>query len=230
MRLTVLPLLLAALLMVACSDDTDKKNDQGVTGDQGVADQGPADDKGPTDDKGPAADNGTPDGPVAQKVEDYMPKDNEISGWTEDTSMGKAGVEAGYTKKEIDDIIDGEHDPYDAEGCVGFAREYYKKAISASCNGTVELKIWEMNDAAGAKKMFDADKLDAEQMGGLTFENIPNVTTLGVIADSPPGWRVFAHKNAYILKMKANYDDMGCKDDLKAETITWAQTVTQKLP
>jgi hypothetical protein len=67
-------------------------------------------------------------------------------------------------------------------------------------------------------------------MSGLTFDTIPNVKTMGVIADSPPGFRVFAHKNQYVLTIKSKYDEMGCKADLKAETTTWAETVTKKLP
>jgi len=242
-----LPLMIAALLLgAACSDDSNK-NDTGPTPDttkidQAITDKGPQPDKGDVD-----------QGPVTQKVETYVPADNEVPGWTEDPTKGfKActtdadckspikcdttngvcpGVDSGYTTKEIDDLIDGEHDPYATEGCTGFAGQHYKKDFNAgSCKGTLELKIWDMNTAAGAKKMYDADKLKAETGAGLTFETIPNVQTAGIIADDAPGWRVYAHKSTYIISMFAMYSDPACKADLKSCAMTWADTLTKKLP
>ena len=197
--------------------------DKGPTGDQKVADQGPTPDKKVTaPDKGADQASGgdmsvadaikadtiafvktmttsLPATAATAKVETFIPKDNAITGWIEDATMGK-GVQAGYDKKSIEALINGSHDPYEKEGCVGFAKQDYIK-------GTYQLVVflWQMNTAAGAKKMFDKNKKDGEDNAGITFKVIPGVKDAAIIGDDKPQWKAYAHKGPYIFKIYASY-------------------------
>lgn len=223
-RWLVTPLLVLAL--AACSDD-DGNKDSGTTPDQGtVADQGPGSDA-VSPDQATADQGGGGDSSTAQKVETYVPADNEISGWTEDSSKG--GMKAGYTDTDIQALIDGKHDPYQQEGCDGFVEQFYIKDYGSSCEGKLTLYLWDMTTAAGAKNMFDKNKLEGETNAGLTFEDIPNVTDKGILAFDAI-FIAYAYKNDYILQINAEATGASCGTTLKDDVKTWAQTVTGKLP
>jgi hypothetical protein len=225
----MLRLAFAALLLVGCSDDTKQLPDQGTKKDQQigkdlVVDKGPAREAGTKEatvvDKGK-----TPDGAQAKKVEEYVPKDNEAASWVEDTGVGKPGVEAGYTKKDIEDIIDGSNDPYAAEGENGFAKQDYKKGAF-----TLSLFLWDMKTAAGAKKMYDKNKLDGEQQAGLKFDPIAGAADGAVIANDNPDWRVYHYKSHYIAKIISRFPDPKDADALKPDVIAFVKHLASKLP
>ncbi len=134
-----------------------------------------------------------------KKVETFVLGDNVVKGWVEDAAKGK-GVESGYTKKDIEAIINGSHDPYDKEGSKGFAKQDYKKGAH-----TMILFLWQMNTAAGAKKMFDKNKKDGEDNAGITFKAIPGVKDAAIIGDDKPQWKAYAHIGPYIFKIYASY-------------------------
>ena len=81
-------LLVLAAVCGACSDDDDPGRDGGSL-DRAV---------GPDADQGSAADLD----PSRKKFESRIPGNNAVPGWVEDTTVGKVGVEAGYTKKAIE--------------------------------------------------------------------------------------------------------------------------------
>ena len=134
-----------------------------------------------------------------KKVETFILGDNGVKGWVEDVSMGK-GVESGYDKKAIEAIINGSHDPYESEGCEGFAKQDYKKGAY-----TMIVFMWQMKTAAGAKKMFDKNKKDGEDNAGITFKVITGVKDAAIIGDDKPQWKAYAHKGPYIFKIYASY-------------------------
>lgn len=220
---------LALATLVACSDDDDKSDggvaaDQKVTvdtkvadkqigdkaaGDKAVGDKAVGDKavgdlssaqqlKADTEAFVKALANSLPATAPSAKVETFIPKDNTVKGWVEDLSKGK-GVKSGYTRTDITDIINGSHDPY-AKECKGFAMEYYKKGAYK-----VVIFLWQMNDAAGAKKMFDMNKTDGETNAGLTFSTITGVKDKAIIADDVPQWKAYAHKGPYIFKIYTTY-------------------------
>jgi hypothetical protein len=231
MRWTILSLLLAfALVAVSCSDDDTDKKDTGVTVDTGPGiDHGQFVDVGPGGD-GPVADKSSADAAPKLKVADYIPKDNDIAGWTEDSATGKPGVEAGYTKKDIEDLINGKHDPYAAKGCNAFAMQHYKKTISSTCNGKLEIFLWECPTAADAKSLFDKNKKDGETSAGLTFETVPNAKDMAILADNIPGWEGYGHKGPYIWKIFLHYGGPPCGPTAKPCGVLWMQTMSTKLP
>lgn len=219
----VMSILLGAL--ASCSDDSNQK-DSSVAGDSRIdgaavtGDKGPAVDGQVTADKSP-----TVDAPAAQKVEAYVPADNEATGWVENTAVGKAGVEAGYTTKEIDDIIDGSHDPYAAAGCNGFAKQDYKKG-----DYKLVLFLWDMTTNAAAKKMFDDDKKHDETMSGLTFEAITDAAESAIIANDVPEWKVYGYKSHYIYKIRADFGDASKADAAKPDVVAFVKVLAGKLP
>ncbi|MCC6747286.1 MAG: hypothetical protein IT371_06480 [Deltaproteobacteria bacterium] len=163
------------------------------------------------------------DGAAAKKVEDYVPAPG--AAWEEDTAAGKAGVEAAYTDVDIEKIIDGENAPYAAEGTVGFAKQDYKKD-----GHKLLLKLWQMKTAAGAKKMFDANKKDAETNAGLIFEPVAQVADTAVIAYDQPQWKVFGHKGPFIYEVFASLGNVAQKDALKTSVLEFVQALAKALP
>ena len=213
-------------VFAACSDDSSEKKDGGTLIDKGPAkDKGPTVDKGPTADKGPAKDTApTADmssieiakqeaitfikalanklpapGGTPEKVEKYVPADNEVPGWVEDPSK-PAGVQAGYTKEEIVALIDGHQDPFDAKGCDGYAKQDYMKGSMKMI-----LEVWDMTSASGAMDMFNYEKTDRETQAGLTYEIIPNAGDATAIAHDEPKWRAHCAKGEYIFNLKTYY-------------------------
>ena len=202
-----------------CSDDTEAAKDSGTPADQA---QVTFKDQSSAADQGPAADQAIP-----LKVEEYVPADNAIGDWVEDTSVGSPGVEAGYTDEDIMALrINGEHAPYATEGCSGFAMQDFING-----NGdTLSLKIWDMNSAAGAENMYDVDVQKGVDEEGLTFEEIPGVSEEGVLATVGAYWKAYFHKSTYIAKIYAKVASGGDKEALKALVITFIQQLSASLP
>jgi len=227
MRSTFIALLAAsALIFLACSDDTTP-----VTKDTGAKDgmvKADAGNDGAPPNKDGSADTNKPadDAAAKQKVENYVPKDNAITGWVDDPNIGKAGIESAYTDKAIEDIINGHHAPYAAEGTAGFAKQDY-------VNGKMilTLEIWEMKTTASAKTMFDRNKKDDETNAGVTFETQTNVKTAGIISKTyDAGWTSYGHKGPYVWLLKSQTTETSKEAPLKAETTKFAEALSTNLP
>lgn len=206
-------------LFVACSDDSGTKTPDAGKKDITVADQGPKPDQGPANEAGV-------DAPTKQKVENYVPKDNDVAGWVEDTSVGQPGVESGYTDKDIEDIIDGHHQAYAAEGTTGFAKQEYKKG-----NGSISLQIWEMNTPTGATNMFNKNKTDGETNSGWTFVDMTGVADAAIIIDAyDAGWVIYGRKGPYVYEVVAATSQAGEEAALKTEAETFIKFLAGNLP
>lgn len=164
-------------------------------------------------------------GQAQDKVEKYVPADNEVAGWVEDPAVGAAGVEAGYTYDEIVAIIDGSQEPYAAAGCKGFAKQDYKKGTF-----TFTLEIWEMKDTATAKSMFDTDKANLANDGIANSESIPCVYDASVIGNDSQMWKGYFYKSQYITKFVSRCATTGDVPALKTEAIALVKDVADKLP
>ena len=85
-----------------------------------------------------------------KKLEELIPASGAITGWTEDTSQGEAGVEVAYTKDDAEMLINGALDPFvDTGKWVAYACEYYVNGET-----TIQLQIFEMTDAMGASEIY----------------------------------------------------------------------------
>lgn len=212
-------------LAPACSDDTDPAVDAGTTPDQTVTpdlarlEASAPDASGDASPSDAGADISRADQVKAQtitfiktlaqklgaadtgkKVEVYVPADNEATGWVESSTTGKPGVEAGYDKTAIEAIINGSHDPYDKEGCDGFAKQDYTQG-----KASLTLFLWQMKSQSSAQKMVSDNKAKGEKDDGLTFESVSGVADRAILADDQPQWRAYGSTGVYTYKILANY-------------------------
>lgn len=208
MRTTILPIALLFALG-ACSDDSEPTPtpDGAVPGDAIAADVQPqADTQQEADTQ-----------QLPEKVEDVVPGDNFVAGWT-----ASGPVDAAYTQVDIEALINGAHDPYHAKGCAGYAQRSYE-------NGdlTMNLKIWEMNEAASAKEMFDYEKTQS----GLTFEPITGVSDDASIGqEGMARWWAFAHTGRYVYKMDGNATAADNVETVKAAVSAFISSLAATLP
>ncbi len=136
----------------------------------------------------------------AKKVETYVPGDNAVAGWVADPAHG-LGVEAGYDNDAIQLLINGTHDPYNTEGCAGFAKQDYIKGWYK-----MSLYLWQMNTKSGAEKMYTNNKDYGEKMLYLTFTAISGVQDQAIIAKDNPQFKAYAQKGPYIFRVYTTYN------------------------
>jgi hypothetical protein len=133
-------------------------------------------------------------------------------------------VESGYTEQDIVAMIDGSQDPYTEAGCKGFARQYYVKG-----NVTMDLRIWEMNDPAAAKKMYDKNKGELPSEG-ITGEDIGCLYDAGVIGNDSLMWKGYVQKSQYMFRVYSKCKSKAEVAALKTEAIAFARALADKLP
>lgn len=85
-----------------------------------------------------------------KSIQDYMPKSNELSGWLEDTSQGKPGIEVALDEAAGEALVDGHIALYIQAGWVALAQEYYKNG-----DKTLQLILYEMKDKAAADSIYN---------------------------------------------------------------------------
>lgn len=163
-------------------------------------------------------------GQAQDKVELYVPAENEVPGWVEDTGVGPPGVAAGYTYDEIVALIDGSHEPYALAGCAGFAMQEYRQGTRS-----LQLSLWEMQDSAAARKMF-AHNRDGLSSEGIAGEAIACVYDDAVIGNDRLMWKAYAQKSQYILKLVGQCSSSSEVATLRGETIAFLTALTEKLP
>jgi hypothetical protein len=248
-RFALVIALLGSWALISCSDDTKSPVDKGPVADKPITVDKPV----VTPDK-PAGSDAKVDKPsnkeaaAPKKVEEYLFASNEITGWIQGPPCGEtctatgfecgthtclstnkcSCIQAGYTKLDIEAIIDGSNDPYDALGVNGFAYEAYTKGKTVPDAGVlpkIELFIWDMKTATGAKTMFDKDKAD-DIASGVVFEDITGVTLGGIIGSTTAKYKAYAYKSHYVLKMYAQPKDTATK----ADVISFVKAITTKLP
>jgi hypothetical protein len=231
MRKLMLALTVAGLVVwPACSDDDNGTKDSGPNGDTIVVqDKGVINDTGPageasTEDQGPGADS-TP----TKELKDYVPGDNDVQGWTEDQSVGAAGVETANTDAEIEALINGHQAPFAVEKCSKFAMQQYQKDFGGGCSGTLELMLWQCPAKSNAQKLFDDFKQKGETEAGLTFTDIPNVTDKGIWAFDA-NFISYSYKNVYFMEITADNSAGACKTGVNDDVVKFVQLVTGNLP
>lgn len=213
--------LLAGWSLLGCSEETTKRPD-GSTGGKDLAQVKEVQVK---ETRAPDRQVIPGDAPAPKKVADYVPKGDELPGWSEDTSLGAPGVEAGYDKATIEGLIDGHEADYATDGYNGFAQEFYKKG-----NTKIRLYLWDMKTAAGATNVYNNNKTKGETQSGLTFETIAGVIEAGIIANRSPTWTAYAHKGHYFVDVQGKYTATEEIAPLKDEVIAFVKLVTGKLP
>ena len=158
--------------------------------------------------------NTSPDaGSVA--LDTLFPKDNDVTGWVEDTDTGKAGVEV-YTS--VDDInntcIDGDVVPFQNLGFKALARQNYKYVVGDVGPGyKLDLRLWQMKSTSDASSIYDSIKTSRDPYKVITAK-----TDAGAWADQTIGeggragnsgnqWLINAHKAAYFIEARITPSD-----------------------
>jgi len=147
-------------------------------------------------------------GPVA--IESLFPADNEVGTWVEDTSVGASGVEVASTPAEAEALIDGDAEPFTAHGFSKFAIEHY-------VDGTpqLELRVWEMPDAAGATEIYDYLVANDSIYMASSWEDV-SIGAAGRASNTGASWWVNARSGAYYIEAKINDTSNGARTDAQA--------------
>ncbi len=155
------------------------------------------------------ADAGSTTGPVT--FEQLFPADDEVAGWMEDTSQGGAGVDLANSDQEAIDMINGSADPFVEAGFVSLGIEYY-----ASGDATLELRVWEMNNASVARELFGFLATDDAIYSVPSWEALDGVGQEARIANTGASFWVNARSGAHIVESKINQVDEQGREDAEA--------------
>lgn len=128
-------------------------------------------------------------------MEALLPDNNEIASWIEDTSQEPAGPQIGTTVEAVEGFIDGDADPFTARTFAAFGREYYTNGVYR-----LELRIWQMKDAATAKDVYDKLPTEDARYGNYTWAPL-DLGAAGRIADAGTTWWLHARKGPFYLEV-----------------------------
>jgi hypothetical protein len=235
MRLTMS--LLLSLLLLGCSDDTQKTNDIGTKLDQNKpgVEKGVGDVSIKTEAK-PSTDGKVPC-QTTQKVLAFAP--GSSSGWSDNVDLWGAtgaGPHDAYTDAAIEALpIDGHNAPFEGKN-KGFVMEYYKKGTSV-----LTFYLWDMKTAADAQAVYKSQKVDIDETKNkIVFGDIPNAPEVSVIGPTSNSWKVWGYKCNYLYEMIACVNISGdpsnivCDktqmDALKPDVIAFVQAFVKGLP
>lgn len=137
----------------------------------------------------------TPDTGAPFDIKTAFPANDGITGWSQDTVKDSVTGPAVFdTRQKVDATdIDGDVVPFDDVGFKQLAREHYKKD-----NYSLDLRVWEMNDAAKGKKIYE-DILLVDRYSIITWTD-EAMGEKGRWGNSGTMWRVNAYKGAYFVE------------------------------
>lgn len=157
-------------------------------------------------------------------IETFFPADDEVAGWTENPAVGQAGVEVATSVAEAEALVNGDAESFSAAGFTAFARQHYVKAGGYQ----LELRIWEMNDAATAESIYADLAMNDSLYSIYTWETVA-VGQAGRVADTGANWWVNARKGAYHIEAKIN--QMGTADPAaRADVVAFVTAVAGAIP
>ncbi len=150
----------------------------------------------------------------------YFPTTADAAGYTEDTSVGKAGVETARTAAAIEGLVDGDAAPFIEKGVVAFGWERYVK-------GTYKLdaRLWQMKDASNATDTYNHLVANVTLYLAATWTDLA-VGEAGRIADTGSSWWLNARKGKYIIEVRIVGKDTTSRADIE----TFAKAMVAKLP
>ncbi|HEY3352397.1 MAG TPA: hypothetical protein VGQ83_04045 [Polyangia bacterium] len=155
-------------------------------------------------------------------VASFFPADNEVAGWTEDTTLGQPGVEVFATKATAEGVIDGDVEPFAAVGFTSFARNYYVNAAYK-----IELRVWDMGTATKNTALYD-DLVASDPLYSANTWEAQSIGDAGRIADLGSNWWVNARKGQYYVEVKINQTSSG-DAAARADGIAFLTAVVAKI-
>ena len=138
---------------------------------------------------------GGDDGDAEVAIESLFPANQEIGAWAENTNLGDPGVEVYETKKAANDRVNGDADPFTDRNFAAFGREFY-----ADGTFTLELRLWQMPDAATATDVYGGILQEDARYKGATWDDLDVGGTAGRIADTGSAWMINATKSKYFVE------------------------------
>ena len=142
-------------------------------------------------------------------IASLFPANNEVGTWVEDTSLGSAGVQVSNSAAQAQADVDGDADSFE-DTMVAFAREFY-----TSGTHTMELRVWQMQDAAACTAVYD----DLVVNDPLYTPNTWSAVSLGEagrVADTGSQWWHNVRKAAYHVEAKTQSNDADGKSGAEA--------------
>lgn len=158
--------------------------------------------------------------PAPSGIETFFPTANEVGGYAEDTSVGKAGVETAKTAAAMEALIDGDAAPFTEKGAVAFAWERY-------VSGTYKLdaRVWQMKDASNTTDTYNHLVANVSLYKANTWTDLA-VGEAGRIADTGSAWWLNARKGKYLIEVKIVGKDATSRADIE----TFGKAMAAKLP
>jgi len=155
---------------------------------------------------GCSGDDDSDSGPVP--FDQLFPADNELGSWAEDQSTGNLGVDLAYSDQEAVDLINGSADPFVKYGFASLGIEHY-----ASGDATLELRIWEMDNASVAGALYTDLASDDAIYASQSWEVLDGLGQEARIADTGASLWVNVRSGAHIVESKINQVDEQARDD-----------------
>jgi hypothetical protein len=143
-------------------------------------------------------------------IDTLFPKDGEVSGWNEDTTLGKPGVEVYVGSTAVTGAIDGAADSFIQKGMEQMARQYYLKGTEK-----LEVRIWQMKDAAATKDLWDYLVTSDKLYKAVTWTDDTGGDAARV-ADTGNNWWFNSRKGLYFVELTLGPNDANGKTDVRA--------------
>ena len=157
-------------------------------------------------------------------IETLFPGNNEVATWTEDTTVGKAGVEVATTELAAEALVDGDKAPFEGN----FSAFGWQTYVSGTQR--LEQRIWRMKSTALASSIF-TDILSDSVHGypSETWENLA-VGEAGRIAVSGVKVWVNARKGVDYIEIKVYAVETGgsVEATARADAETFIKAVMAK--
>ncbi|HEY3452491.1 MAG TPA: hypothetical protein VGK67_39470 [Myxococcales bacterium] len=170
----------------------------------------------------------TPDGGAPFVITSAFPADGDVTGFNKNTDSAKDGVFKTSTTAE--GSIDGDLPPFEAAGFTQLARQHYLGAGLGvgGADYTVDLRIWEMKDAATGASIYASIK-DTTRYAAIKNWTDEAMGSAGRYGNSGVMWRVNSYKKAYFVE--AQLSDSEVADTTGRDlAVKFVKLTVDKLP
>jgi hypothetical protein len=150
-------------------------------------------------------------------IRSFFPADNEVSTWTLRETIKVGSPTTAYVETGLDGAID----PFVTDGLVQVARAYYEKG-----GAEIDLRVWEMRDAAAAQAVYVNVLQDGHYMN-YTWENL---TGLGEAARITQMANVYLWVNVRKGAYQVEALIQPIADPARDDVIAFITAVVAKIP
>ena len=160
-------------------------------------------------------------------IKSAFPAASASGGWVEDpdaldyySNANPPGVSVATTNAGVTSMIDGDANPFIAQGFVAFGDEFYKNTVGGT-PATLELRVWQMPSAAAASAVWDT-QTSTYTWTTASFGDAARYRDTGV------SWYYNVRKGVYFVDVRDLRPDTNAAIRTAGETFITA--VVSKLP